>query len=777
MRIRIYLILGSVLGFMNTGYSESNLGGVKESPRVLDYPASMYVSVPSQKQKKEVDWISNVRVLSWRYPNEISFEEADRLAGHFAELGVNVVFPERFRYLFGNEKSPKNWWNGMPFETYIKTMGTITRACHKHGIKVVAHLTACIGQPEDYYQQYPDHVAIEVGTDEKAYFKRYFGYALCLNNPGFLATYSRRLNEVLKAVPLDGLMVDEVCIMPPTGNFCGCIHCQDLFKKEYGYDIPSPSEAGVWKNWSDPRWRAWQAFRIKSVGRFQGWLRKHLDAYGSGKLYTNCYCNPLIAHNTMLIGVCFETLRKEMNIGFYECEPLTVYSWRHAMAEGRYARGFGPTFFLSYSKSVSQQFFSWAFSLCNGFKTFLWPEFNQNRILPLNWEKKWEDILLGQDDLCDVAILFSSPTATLLGKYSDCMTEYTGWAEALIEEHIPFRTVIASRMNSGMLRKYSLVILPDVACLSESEMQILRNYVNEGGTLIVTDESSLYDGTGAKRSNFGLSDVFGVTYQGSMPSGTFVAKKNSLPEANKLFYKNSLQKIKLKPNEKTSVFARVKENQMPAIVQNQYGRGRAIYLAFRPGLNYFMPKVGRGWIGEGGYWRDNREPAYKNLMIQLVRQNLLQPSFYVENIPQEIIVNPYQHNYAGYEGISIHLMNCLGARFDRSAQVPNDPTYEFLNYPSPKTVLSQNQTMKVMFKTATAPRRAYMISPDFTSAVALNVTVREDKYSEIVIPDLGRYAIIYVVLSEKDPIRDTDIDIVDKIPPVEPFKIAESVQS
>src|SRR5262249_57330144 len=57
-------------------------------------------------------------------------------------------------------------------------------------------------------------------------------------------------------------------------------------------------------------------------------------------------------------------------------------------------------------------------------------------------------------------------------------------------------------------------ILPNTAALSDRQCRQLREFVSHGGSLIGTYETSLYDEWGVKRKDFGLADLFGVTFKG-----------------------------------------------------------------------------------------------------------------------------------------------------------------------------------------------------------------------------------------------------------------------
>jgi hypothetical protein len=87
-----------------------------------------------------------------------------------------------------------------------------------------------------------------------------------------------------------------------------------------------------------------------------------------------------------------------------------------------------------------------------------------------------------------------------------------GIYHALIEDHLPFEMVNDKLMDEEYLKPYKLLILPNIAVLSDHQCSQLRKFVEGGGSIVATYETSLYDEEGKLRSDFGLSDLFGVSY-------------------------------------------------------------------------------------------------------------------------------------------------------------------------------------------------------------------------------------------------------------------------
>jgi len=87
-----------------------------------------------------------------------------------------------------------------------------------------------------------------------------------------------------------------------------------------------------------------------------------------------------------------------------------------------------------------------------------------------------------------------------------------GYYQALVEARIPFEMVDDRLMTPDRLSPYRVLVLADVAALSDRQCQQIREYVMAGGRIVATGETSLYDETGQRRANFGLADLFGCDY-------------------------------------------------------------------------------------------------------------------------------------------------------------------------------------------------------------------------------------------------------------------------
>jgi len=93
-----------------------------------------------------------------------------------------------------------------------------------------------------------------------------------------------------------------------------------------------------------------------------------------------------------------------------------------------------------------------------------------------------------------------------------------GMYYALLEGRFLFDFVHEDRMELERLSKYSALVLPNVAMLSDAQCKQLRAYVKAGGSLLATFETSLFDEDNKPRTNFGLADIFDIQKTGDIIS-------------------------------------------------------------------------------------------------------------------------------------------------------------------------------------------------------------------------------------------------------------------
>jgi hypothetical protein len=90
-----------------------------------------------------------------------------------------------------------------------------------------------------------------------------------------------------------------------------------------------------------------------------------------------------------------------------------------------------------------------------------------------------------------------------------------GMYELLTEARIPFDVVLDRDLTVEHLSRYSVLVLPNVALLSDDHIAAIKRFVGDGGSLLTTFETGLYDENGAPRADFGLGDIYEMRKTGA----------------------------------------------------------------------------------------------------------------------------------------------------------------------------------------------------------------------------------------------------------------------
>lgn len=123
-----------------------------------------------------------------------------------------------------------------------------------------------------------------------------------------------------------------------------------------------------------------------------------------------------------------------------------------------------------------------------------------------------EPYIVGAEPVKYIAVVSSEPTMLYRGRSdgSSHANDLVGALKMLDALHIQHDVVADWDLRAEFLMPYQLVILPNAGCLSGEQVAAIRRYVERGGALLATGESSLFDENGSPRDDFALGDVLGV---------------------------------------------------------------------------------------------------------------------------------------------------------------------------------------------------------------------------------------------------------------------------
>ena len=230
--------------------------------------------------------------------------------------------------------------------------------------------------------------------------------------------------------------------------------------------------------------------------------------------------------------------------------------------------------------------------------------------------KKNPDVYVGTKSIARIALLWPSRSANLYRGSSvpltdftkemksegigDISAEFNGFYEALSRRHFPFDVIDEEQLgieSSELKAKYNLIILPNAACLSKEDIGGIERFVEVGGNILATFETSLYDEYGERLPDFQLNRVLGVHFGeqvfGPM-SWDYIAAKNSnspvLDGITRKYLPAPTYGIKLETSGAEEILSFCERlagcydgipalSSDPCLLTNTYGKGRAFYLA------------------------------------------------------------------------------------------------------------------------------------------------------------------------------------------------------
>ncbi|HEX3315634.1 MAG TPA: alpha-amylase family protein, partial [Gemmataceae bacterium] len=117
------------------------------------------------------------------------------------------------------------------------------------------------------------------------------------------------------------------------------------------------------------------------------------------------------------------------------------------------------------------------------------------------------------------ALVMSDNTRNFYGRSAGMVEErylasVFGTFRTAVEEHLPVTIINDWNLNRADLAKQKVLILPDTACLDDAQVAAIEEFVRNGGGLVASLDTSLFDEYGDPRRNFALAKVLGVDYRG-----------------------------------------------------------------------------------------------------------------------------------------------------------------------------------------------------------------------------------------------------------------------
>ncbi|MFO7637320.1 MAG: beta-galactosidase trimerization domain-containing protein [Clostridia bacterium] len=366
------------------------------------------------------------------------------------------------------------------------------------------------------------------GGDIKAYGSQYL---ICINTP-WAEEYHRNL-EKLCTHPIDGIFLDGPVFLH---NSCYCPHCRLKFREEYGMEMEEAEYADFLR------------FRVDSITRMVKKTHETVKAINPDiMLYLNnsALRADVTGSNTEKLYPYVDFLGTEGGFVWINKTFDYMHTTSHAKYIAQKAKGkpyfifiagdYKPSAYCMHTAEETKRLY--ALSLANGAN--IWYGIHApTEVMDTPGGRAAADLnrfILDKQEYFTLtksyskaAILWSNTTANFYAS-SVAKSDFTegrdigtdrdkgnhhhsflGFYDMLTRSHIQFDVLDTEAVKDGRIRDYELLVLPTYACMDEEEAGLFRTYVEEGGNIIASFDTGLYDGKGEKLEQGRLDGLFGI---------------------------------------------------------------------------------------------------------------------------------------------------------------------------------------------------------------------------------------------------------------------------
>jgi hypothetical protein len=403
--------------------------------------------------------------------------------------------------------------------------GELCRAAHEDGIVVFARMDSNRAH-EDLYKAHPDWFAIDSGGKP---YRASDLYITCVNSPYYNEHVPSILTEIAVKYRPEGF-TDNSWSGLGRDSICYCDNCRKSFREKTGKEIP------LIKDWDNPVYRLW--IRWNYDRRLEIWnLNNHTTRAAGGPYCIWAGMNSGSVSNQSRSFRDYREICRRADIIMLDHQSRSDSTGFQGLSDvGKLVHGISgwdklvpdsmamyqagrPTFRVS-SKPVYEA----RMWMIEGFAGGIQPwwhhisAYHEDRRMyhtaePVyHWYRKNEMYLINRLPVCTVGVVWSQENTDYYGRdQTDLLVDspWTGITQALIRARIPYVPVHANDIERDA-SELSLLILPNLGSLTKSQTESIQRFVENGGSLFATGESSLYDEAGTRLKDYALSGILGA---------------------------------------------------------------------------------------------------------------------------------------------------------------------------------------------------------------------------------------------------------------------------
>jgi hypothetical protein len=400
-------------------------------------------------------------------------------------------------------------------------LGELISGCRKLGLVVIVR-TDPHATYDDVEAAHPDWIAVDAGGNKRRHWASPEMWVTCGLGPYNFDFMTEVKKELMSRYRVDGIFINRW----DGSGMCYCEHCQRNFKVASGFELPRTN------NPQDPARRAYILWRQQRLfDLWQTWDRAVRKINSDSCVIPNTGGGATSALDMKKIGELAPTLMADRQGRHGLTAP-----WAIGMNAKEYRAAMGMKPIVGIFSVGVEEPYRWKDSVQNGDEIRLWvADLVANGMRPWftkfgavlrdeRWLKPvediyrrlagWERYLRNERPLARVGLVYSQQTGWFVGNRVE--DHINGWYQALIEARIPFELVHDRLLDPSHLSRFGALILPNVVALSDGQCRQIQEFVEQGGGVVATHETSLCDEWGVRRITFGLAQLFGVDFGGKI---------------------------------------------------------------------------------------------------------------------------------------------------------------------------------------------------------------------------------------------------------------------
>jgi hypothetical protein len=405
--------------------------------------------------------------------------------------------------------------------------GELTNAAHQDGIFVMARMDSNRAA-EDFFKAHPDWFARD--REGKPY-RSADKYIACINSPYYDEYLPGVLREIIERSHPEGV-TDNSWAGMGRESICYCANCERKFGA-----LPRAAD------WSDQTYRQWI---LKNYARrVELWDFNNSVTKGAGG--PDCIWSGMNSGSVTSQSRSFREMReicrraeiimldhqhRDDDTGFQQNGDTGkrvhgLLGWDKLAPESMAMYESGPGYFRLASKPAAEARMWMIAGIAGGIQPWwhyisAYQEDRREYDSPgpvMRWHRDNEQYLVNRRPVANVGVVWSQRNTDFYGRNDPgerVDSPYTGFMHALVRGRIPYLPVNIDEIERQG-QDLKLLILPNVAALSEAQCESVRRFVARGGSLFATGETSLYDEWGDPRADFAMAELFGAHRVGETP--------------------------------------------------------------------------------------------------------------------------------------------------------------------------------------------------------------------------------------------------------------------